>query len=126
MTKLLVVDDNRFYRARLAELFAADGHDVETAGDAATAIATARTFHPDVLVIDRMLRDDRDGFDVAKLLQEESPKLKTIVITGYPSMAVESQARELEVFAFFEKPFDPQELCESVRRAADAASEQGR
>ena len=120
MSKLLIVDDNQFYRARLADLFAGEGHEVETAGGWRDAVETGRRFSPDVLVVDRMLRDDLDGFEISDLLQKIRPAMKTIVITGYPSAAVERQARESAIFAFFEKPFDPVELCASVRRAVEA------
>ncbi len=123
MSRLLVVDDNPFYRNRLSELFTADGHEVETAADATLALSAARRFRPQVLVVDRMLRDEHDGFEVAESVQAEAPGLKTIMITGYPSAAVEKKARDLHVFAFFEKPFDPEELCETVRRAAEQTHE---
>jgi len=123
MSRLLVVDDNPFYRSRLSELFTAEGHEVQTAADATLAISTGHHFRPDILVVDRMLRDEQDGFDVAESLRSEAPGMKTIVITGYPSAAVAEKARDLGVFALFEKPFDPEELCETVRRAADPTRE---
>ncbi len=118
MSKLLVVDDNPIYRRRLAELFVADGHEVETAGSADDAIEAGRRFMPEVLVVDRMLRSDMDGFDVAASLRKSQPHLKTIVITGYPSPSIDPKIDDPGIFAFFEKPFDPEELCDAVRRAA--------
>ena len=123
MSKLLVVDDNPFYRKRLKELFDCEGHDVETADCAASALITGRRFRPDVLIVDRMLRDRLDGFEVAQSLLEASPDMKTIVITGYPSPSVDRKAAEARVFAFFEKPFDVPALCDTIRRVFDSISE---
>jgi two-component system response regulator HydG len=64
-----------------------------------------------------MLRDERDGFDVAASLRQARPELQTIVITGYPSPSIAQRLGEPGIFAFFEKPFDPEELCDAVRRA---------
>ncbi|TFH18467.1 MAG: response regulator [Myxococcales bacterium] len=117
MTKILVVDDEAGYRTRIKELLADEGYTVETAGTGQNAIDVAREFHPDLLVVDWMLKDELDGFDVAHALRRESPDLETILITGYPTPALEAKAIDSHVCAVVYKPFEPDELSAAVRRS---------
>ena len=118
MSRVLVIDDNPFYRRRLQELFKGRGHDTETAENLDGAVEVASTHKPEVLVVDCMLKDAADGFDVSDRLQIDHPDLKTIVITGYPGPEVDRRREQARVHAFFEKPFDPEELATTVDRAA--------
>ncbi len=55
MTRVLVVDDDRWLAELLAERLTAAGYDVTTANDALAAIAAIDDALPDVLVLDFML-----------------------------------------------------------------------
>ncbi|MEE8312513.1 MAG: response regulator, partial [Candidatus Binatia bacterium] len=57
-----------------------------------------------------------DGFDVAHALRRESPDLNTILITGYPTPALEAKAIDSHICAVLYKPFEPDELSAAVRR----------
>lgn len=117
MTRVLVVDDEEGYRKRIKDLLTEEGYTVETAATGEGAIATGRVFRPDLLVVDWMLKDDLDGFDVARALRGKSPDLETILITGYPTPALEAKAIGSRVCAVIYKPFEPEELCNIIRRS---------
>ncbi len=116
MPRLLVVDDEPTYCEELRALLAGEGHEVETAVHTEAAIEISRRFPPDVLVVDWMLRDPHSGLELAKLLREFNPNLKIIIISGYLSNVLKARAADAEVVEFLEKPFDPGELCDAVRR----------
>lgn len=116
MAKVLVVDDEPEFRFLLHHLVAGQAHQVETADSAQAAIAVARTFAPDVLIIDRMLRDSVDGLDVARTLGAMLPNLATIVISGYPAPPPGLHLDD-GICAFLEKPFGPEELLATLDRA---------
>ncbi len=63
-----------------------------------------------------------DGFDVAHALRDQSPDLETILITGYPTPALEAKALGSRVRAVIYKPFEPEELCDVVRRSIKSAT----
>ncbi|MCK6483277.1 MAG: response regulator [Phycisphaerae bacterium] len=118
MSKVLVVDDESGYLTHLRRVLIDDGHEVETADSAATAIAVGSRFAPDVLVVDWMLRDRLDGLQVAQMLRQKLPDLAAVVITGYPSPRLSLEAARCDAVAFLEKPFGAADLRHAVRRAA--------
>jgi len=68
--KALVVDDNRSVVRVVASLLESHGFRVHTAFDGAEGLNEARREHPDVIVLD-VLMPELDGYEVARLLQEE-------------------------------------------------------
>lgn len=117
MAKVLVVDDEPMYRENLQEVISEQGHDVETAQDGRSAIEVAERFCPDVLIVDWMLQNDLSGLEVSESLRESNPRLTTIIITGYPAQELRTRAEKSGVFAFLEKPFELDDIRETVRRA---------
>ncbi len=117
MPKVLVVDDEAGYCERIKDLFTEDGYEVESAQTATGAIEIGRRFMPDLLVVDWILKDDLDGFDVIRSLRELRPDLKAILITAYPTPQLEPKALGARIGAVVYKPFNPDELRAAVRRA---------
>ena len=117
MAKVLVVDDEVGYREGLRDVISDEGHDVEVAASSYDALEIAKRFCPDVLIVDWMLQNDLSGLDVSESLRESNPHLTTIIITGYPAQELRSQAEGFEVFAFLEKPFELDDIRNTVRKA---------
>ena len=122
MARVLVVDDEPMYRETLKEVISDEGHDVETAHDGRNAIETARRFCPDVLIVDWMLQNYLSGMDVAESLRVSNPRLTTIIITGYLAQELRVQAEKSGVFAFLDKPFELDDIRETVRRATESGT----
>lgn len=117
MANVLIVDDEPDYREFLQTMLSREGHAVETARDAAEAVAVNRRFRPQVVIVDWMLRHRLHGLDVVALLRQAGTQFRSIVITGYPSTELQARVAESDVFAFLEKPFSAQELREAVQQA---------
>ncbi len=117
MAKILIVDDEEVYRTYLSGWLAREGHDVETASDGHAAIDVGKTFAPDVVIVDWMLKNDLYGIQVAQALRAFSPDLKIILITGFPSEELRREAMDARVYRFMEKPFHMTELSAAVRDA---------
>lgn len=66
--RLIVVDDNRDAADSVAVLLERAGYDVRVAYGGKQAIELARSFHPDVLIVD-IVMPILDGFQVAKQLR---------------------------------------------------------
>ncbi|MBN1588727.1 MAG: response regulator [Pirellulales bacterium] len=119
MKKVLVVDDEPDYPQLLSIILTKEGFDVKTAADGNEAREVAEAFVPDVLVVDWMLQGSEDGLQVAEHLTEMNPTLRTILITGYPSLDLETRVEQIPSAQFLSKPFTPAHLIDLVREAAD-------
>jgi CheY-like chemotaxis protein len=76
--RILVVDDNRDARESLATLLRGLGYSVETARDSASALETAASFLPQVVILD-IIMPGVSGFRTAELMRQQ-PLLHNIVI----------------------------------------------
>jgi len=82
--RILVVDDNRDVTESLALLLESEGHQVLTAYDGISALETARTERPDIILLDIGL-PGLDGYAVAQALRQnhELERTMLIALTGY-------------------------------------------
>ncbi len=82
--RILVVDDEQEMAAMFSHLLEAEGHEVELAHDGWSTLEAARTFHPEVIILDIGL-PDMDGYEVARRLREEhrDSRMLLIAVTGY-------------------------------------------
>ncbi|MGZ8200255.1 MAG: PAS domain S-box protein [Methylosarcina sp.] len=89
--RILVVDDYPAGAESLKMLLEEEGYDVETADSGMQALERARTFHPQVVLLDIGL-PDLDGYEVAKRLRmiQSTRDALLIALTGY------GQAKDIE------------------------------
>jgi CheY-like chemotaxis protein len=113
--RILVVDDNRDSAESLALLLELQGHEARTAFEGAEALDIARTFHPEVVLLDIGL-PGMDGYEVARRLREEGEDSRLVALTGYG--LEEDRRRSLE--AGFDdhlvKPVSLEELSRILAR----------
>lgn len=117
MARVLIIDDEEAYCRYLGAALKRQGYEVATARSGHEGIECAATFEPDVLVTDWMLQNDYTGLDVAQILGDQQPDLRTIIITGYLSGELRRQADEAGMFRFIEKPFESAEVLSAVDAA---------
>jgi len=115
--RVLVVDDESRYRVHLKAKLASLGHEVAVAESGSQAIERGLHFLPNVLVTDWMLRNHVHGLQVAEALRALDAGLPTILMTGFPSRDLRSQARDSRIVDFLEKPFDLSDMVAAVERA---------
>ncbi len=125
MVRILVVDDEPQYCENLGLCLSSEGYEVCTATTSDEAVSLGESFRPDVLVADWMLRSTRDGLEVSSALRAGSPRLETILITGYPSTELHDNAQQADVFEVLEKPFELNDLLSVVEYAARSSDEGG-
>jgi len=131
--KILVVEDDAAIREALSYNLNREGYEVESAGDGAQAIKTARSSKPDLIVLDLML-PELDGFDVTRTLRKES-SVPILMLTARDDEIDRVLGLELGADDYLTKPFSMRELVARVkamlRRAqmakedADRAKKQG-
>ena len=82
---LLVVDDHEVVRQGLVSLLdrRAEFQVVAEAGTVAEALAAARRFHPDLIVMDVRLPDG-SGIEACREIRSELPETRVVMLTSYP------------------------------------------
>jgi PAS domain S-box-containing protein len=115
--KVLVVDDNDDGAASLATLLRLAGHDVRTAGDGARALAVARAFRPEVVLLDIALPGELDGYEVARRLRQE-PGLEGVLLIALTGLGAPEDVARASTAGFdhhLAKPADPDLLRRRLR-----------
>jgi two-component system response regulator AlgR len=114
--KILVVDDVRLARARLAALLG-ECKDVELAGsvgDAEAALVACAETHPDLLLLDVNM-PGLDGTALARRLNDLPAPPQVVFCTAYEHFA--AQAYELGAADYLLKPVRLERLQEALQRA---------
>ena len=114
--RVLVVDDYADTRAILIDVLTSHGCRVETAEEGAEALDKARTWSPDIVILD-LAMPGIDGFDVARRLREDEATrdLPIVAYTAYTDPEWRSRAEDAGFTAFLVKPTPPRELVDTLR-----------
>ena len=123
MKKILVMEDDPKIASALAIRFEAAGYAVLTATDGCTGLKLALDQKPDLLVMDIWMPVGL-GFSVAQRLQTLGlGGIPIIFITASRVKGLKQAAEKLGAVAFFEKPYDPQQLLAAVADALKNAEQ---
>lgn len=109
--RVLVVDDDIAVRETIHRILQSVPCDSIVASTAAEALALARSFHPDLAIVDFVLPDE-DGIALTERLLKEFPELKVTMVSGVPDFMerVGDLAMAAGVLTFVEKPFRAHEI----------------
>jgi CheY-like chemotaxis protein len=103
--RVLIADDTTDARDLYAEYLRFRGFAVITARDGAEAIKVALEQRPDVIVMD-LAMPQFDGITATRRIKADrrASRARVLLLTGYPQMAVEREAREAGVDLILTKP----------------------
>jgi DNA-binding response OmpR family regulator len=109
--RVLVVEDNLDSVHSMAYLVKMMGHEVRFAINGFAALAIAREFRPDIILLDLGL-PDFNGCEVARQLRYEDALRNTrfIAISALPAQQYRALALEAGCDEFYAKPIDPKVL----------------
>jgi len=112
--RILVVDDEPSLAELLASVLRYEGWEVQTAGDGAAAVRTAREFRPDAVVLDIML-PDFNGLEVLRRVRTELPHVCVLFLTAKD--AVEDRVAGITAGGddYVTKPFSLEEVLARLR-----------
>lgn len=116
MPRVLFINDERFLLARLEQTFRAAGFEVLIAASANEGVALARTYAPDLIVLDRTLPKVGDTFP-AEVLRSAPPTASIPLI--FLSRRPKQKATHARQNTSLHKPFRPSQLLELVRSRLD-------
>ena len=114
---ILIVDDEQDFRELLVEALRAEGYQVESAPDVATALGQVRAKHHSVILTDLNLPGGQSGMDLLRELRKLDRRAFCILMTGNATTAVAIQALKEGAYDFIQKPFTLVELKASLKRA---------
>jgi sigma-B regulation protein RsbU (phosphoserine phosphatase) len=118
MATILVVDDEAEARRPLAKLLKHAGYKVLCAADAYAAMASAKRFRPDLILLDVMI-PPMDGLTFLMLLRDDPSGRDTpvVVLTGLADQNTAERAQQLGVKEYLVKShYSPDDLLDAVRR----------
>jgi CheY-like chemotaxis protein len=117
--RVLVVEDTPAVSEMLTALLRQWGHAVRTVSDGPAALTLARTYHPDVVLLDIGL-PGMNGYEVARHLRQETGHTRPVIaaITGYGQAEDRRRAEDAGFDYHMLKPIDPNALRALFENAA--------
>jgi signal transduction histidine kinase/ActR/RegA family two-component response regulator len=115
--RVLLVDDNEDALDVLSKLLRTLGNEVRAASDGVGALEIARSFTPDIVLLDIGL-PRMDGYEVAQLLRR-IPALKStplVAITGYAQESARERALASGFAEHLAKPLDIEDITDCIDR----------
>jgi DNA-binding response OmpR family regulator len=121
--RVLVVDDDDVIRQLITVNLELEGFEVITATDGQDALDKVKEARPDVVTLDVMM-PRVDGWEAAARLRAdpETAHVKLILVSARAQEADVQRGSRIGVDAYLTKPFDPDELIDTVRRLFQAAN----
>ena len=125
--RVLVVDDEpgmryavvralRDFKIRLPDLDHDVSFDVQQAGSGEEALSLIDVRVPDIMLLDHKM-GGMSGLDVLNELHRRERDILTIMITAFATLETAVRATKSGAFDFIPKPFTPDELKETIRKA---------
>jgi DNA-binding NtrC family response regulator len=112
--RILVVDDDENIAATLQAILENEGYAVDVAANGTEAIKKSKNAVYNVALIDIKL-PDMEGTELLTLMRDSVPKIRKIIVTGYPTMQNAIDAVNKKADAYLTKPVEVDELLRIVR-----------
>lgn len=108
MKKILIVDDEENLLTALSRALKTEGVEVITTTKIEEAEYAINNCFFDVVLADIRLTGvlGREGLELLPYVQNQSPKTKVIIMTGYGSPEIEKEAYDKGAYFYFDKPID--------------------
>jgi DNA-binding response OmpR family regulator len=125
MPRILITDDDPDIRQLVIYALADHGHEVSVAKDGKEALEHVVASPPDLMVLDVMM-PELDGYGVLRALGEQDLKgtTKILMLTAKGSEHDWKEGYDLGADRYMTKPFDPDELVNTVAEMLEASEEE--
>jgi CheY-like chemotaxis protein len=104
--RILVVDDNRDSVITLTAVLRDEGHDVRAAYDGGQALAVAREFQPEAVLLDIAMPGGVSGWEVARQIRKASGDANRPFIVAISAKYRQSPEKMAICNHFVTKPYD--------------------
>ena len=114
--KILIVDDDPSLLRLLSIRLSAANYHVESAANAKVALGILKSFHPQMVISDLRM-EGMDGMALFAQIRQQYPNMPVVIMTAHGTIPDAINATKQGVFSFLTKPFESQELLETVQKA---------
>ena len=118
LNSVIVVDDEASIRNAVEQWLSLSGFDVQLFSGAQDCLDQLPAHFPGVIVSDVRM-PGMDGMALLSRLQQLDPDLPVILLTGHGDVPMAVEAMRVGAYDFLEKPFSPDALLSSLRRALE-------
>jgi DNA-binding NtrC family response regulator len=123
--RILIIDDDENIRKVIAMILADEGYAVESVDTAKKAIEATRKKFFNLALIDVRL-PDMEGIELLTKMRETTPKMRKIIITGYPTLQNAMEAVNRGADAYILKPFDMEKALQTIREQLERQEQERR
>lgn len=112
--RILIVDDDENITKTMKAILEDEGYFVDTALTGEEAIQKTRKTVYNIALLDIRL-PDMEGVKLLKLIKDNVPRTRKIMVTGYPSMQNAIDALNKNADAYMVKPIEMDDLLATVK-----------
>ncbi|MEM3054514.1 MAG: response regulator [Candidatus Bathyarchaeia archaeon] len=112
--RILIIDDDENIRKALATILEEEGYIVDTAETAKQAIEKTEKKVYNLALIDIRL-PDMEGIELLTKMKDTVPKMRKIIVTGYPTLHNAIEAVNRGADAYILKPFDVEKVLATIK-----------
>jgi two-component system response regulator PilR (NtrC family) len=123
--RILVIDDDENIRKVLETILEDEGYIVETAETAKKGIEKSEKEFYNLALIDVRL-PDMEGIELLSKLRNTKPKMRKIIVTGYPTLQNAVAAVNKGADAYVMKPFEVEKILQTIREQLKNQEEEKR
>jgi len=123
--RILIIDDDEAIRRTLSSILEEKGYIIDTAKNAEEAIKKSASTYYNLALIDIKL-PDIEGIDLLNKLQEISPEMIKIILTGYPSLQNAVKAVNRGADGYLIKPVNIDDLHKMIKKHLKRQEEERR
>lgn len=121
-TNILVIDDEAMIREILHEILVRDGHTVTVSASSREGLQVFDEGHYDIVYTDLGM-PEMSGWEVASAIKKREPSTIVVMITGWAVCMDNKKIRESGIDLIVSKPFQVQQLRDSLAQAMKAREE---
>ncbi|BAV76939.1 Fis family transcriptional regulator [Pseudomonas chlororaphis subsp. aurantiaca] len=118
LNSVMLVDDEASIRTAVEQWLGLSGFEVQLFSRAEDCLARLPRDFPGVILSDVRM-PGISGLELLKQVQQRDPDLPVILLTGHGDVPMAVEAMRDGAYDFLEKPFSPETLLSSLRRALD-------
>jgi two-component system, LuxR family, response regulator FixJ len=119
MALILIVDDDLYVRSSLENLLASAGYESASLASGEEFVSRMSDLYEDCVILDVKMKG-MSGLDVQQRLNEHVYRKPIIFLSAHSDTETREKALAAGAFAFLAKPFDEQELLDTIARAISA------
>jgi DNA-binding NtrC family response regulator len=112
--RIIIVDDDENIRKTMKTILEDEGYAVDLAATGNEAIEMTQKTAYNIALLDIRL-PDMEGVELLKLIKDNVPRTRKIMVTGYPSMQNAISALNKNADAYLVKPVDVEKLLNMVK-----------